>query len=487
MPPHAVPSRQPSPQLALMAAYLLGIPLLLPVLTPGLLAYDGARVLQLGLMPLLAALALRAPVPALSLRMAWGAAALATLGVLSSALAANPAMGLREVLNLASLLAVGAVLASQGQQTLELLPKVGALAVAVYAVPVLGMAVLGATEGLPIAADMPLPGFANRRYLNHVQTVALPLAAFGVLQFRSALGRLLTGAGLVASATLLWITLGRGSLFGLAAALLVWGLCWRRGQADARSNLGVLGGSLALGAVLSALLQEWSGGLAQAAGLARDAGPVELASDHSRFSLWIRAWDMATASPWLGVGPMHYAMGNHPKAAHPHNEPLQWLAEWGWPATLLAALLLAMLARAAWRRQRSSAGQQATLGAAVLAAWACVFVDSWFSGLWVMPVSQTWLAALIGFSWAWWVASAPETATAPTPAVRRWHGLPLLLTGALLVQTLPELIRLPEHLQDVKRAFPGDGPRPRFWSHGQIGPANPTTPATTPATPAPHP
>lgn len=459
-------SRLTNPVVIAIAGYLLAIPLLAPLAGSDLSAYDVARVIQIMLLPVMATLGVRAAAPALSRHLRRALFTLSALGLLSCALAANPWMALREFLNLACLVAIGAVLAAQGRDTLEWLPKAAALAVMAYAMPVLGMALIGATQGLPLDAELPLPGFANRRYFNHVQTVALPLAVYGVLCFQSLLLRTLTGLGLLASLVLLWITLGRGSLLGMAAALAVLGILWVRGRREVRPAVFILLGGLLAAAMLSALIQSLAASASQASGFGRAPAAAELSSDHSRFGLWQRAWDMAATSPWFGAGPMHYAYGHPEKAAHPHNMPLQLLAEWGVPATLLIGVIWICVMTAMARRLRASSGSDLQFGACLLACWASVFVDSWFSGLWVMPVSQMWLATLMGLSWAW---LSPK----PLPTVaasRRWHVVPLLLTGALLLHTLPELLRLHSHLESIKLS---DGARPRFWFHGQFdGPAS---------------
>jgi putative inorganic carbon (hco3(-)) transporter len=465
VPAMSTASRPNNPVALAVASYLLAVPLLLTLVGSDLSSYDAARVAQLVVMPLIAALGVRTAMPRPPIRLRWAALALAVLGLLSCVLSANPWMALREFLNLACLGAVGFVLAAQRDDALELLPRAAALAVMAYAVPTLGMAVVGALHGLPLGADLPLPGFANRRYLNHVQTVALPLAACGVLLFRSPALRLLTGLGLLVSMVLLWITLGRGSLLGFALASAVLAALWWRGRREVRPLALVFGVCLLLAGPLAAALQALVAPLAQASGMGRTAVALELASDHSRFSLWWKAWDMLVQSPLLGAGPMHYAYGNHEKAAHPHSLPLQLLAEWGLPATLLVGLLCAWLVIALVRRLRTAAGADAQLGAGLLATWAAVLVDSWFSGLWVMPVSQMWLAALLGLSWAWLLQGELP---APT-ATRRWNLTPLLLSSALLLHTLPELVELRSHLALVKQAFPGEGARPRFWSQGHFG------------------
>lgn len=460
------PTRLTNPTVIAMAAYLLAVPLLLSFAGSDWSSYDAARVAQLVLFPVIAALGIRSALPSIPRHVQWAVCALAALGLLSCGFAANPWMALREFLNLASLLAMGAVLAAQRDDALQWLPKVAAVAVMAYALPTLGLALMGAAQGLPLAADLPLPGFANRRYFNHVQTVALPLAVYGVVAFRSRPLRLLTGAGLLASMVLLWITMGRGSLLGFAASLVVLGMLWMRGHREARPLFLLFFGGLAFAAVLAFVVQAAAVPLAQESGMWRAPADLELSSDHSRFGLWQRAWNLAVASPLLGAGPMHYAFGNHEKATHPHSLPLQLLAEWGFPATLLIGLIWVWLMLAMVRRLRNSTGTNLQLGIGLLACWAAVFVDSWFSGLWVMPVSQTWLVAMLGLTGAW--LAHHEQPKAP-PLTRRWNVLPLLLSGALLLHALPELVQHRAHVEMTKKDFPSEGARPRFWWYGNFG------------------
>jgi O-antigen ligase len=49
---------------------------------------------------------------------------------------------------------------------------------------------------------------------------------------------------------------------------------------------------------------------------------------------------MALQNPWLGVGPLHFSSVRNPIAAHPHQAILQWLAEWGFIATILALTII---------------------------------------------------------------------------------------------------------------------------------------------------
>ncbi|WP_444763983.1 O-antigen ligase family protein [Roseateles sp.] len=435
-------------------------------------AYDAARATQLALVPVIAALGLARAIPVLPHRIRWATTGLAVLGLLSCMFAANSWMALREFLNLACVLALGALLAAQGVEAMRWLPKIASLAVMAYAAPVLCMALVSAAHGVPVGADLPLPGFANRRYFNHVQTVALPLAVYGVITFRSGALRVLTGFGLLASMVLLWITLGRGTLLAFAATLAVLGaLCLTR-RREVRSPFSIFATCFTLGGLLAAALQALAAPVGHIFSVGRETQSLDLVSDNSRFGLWARAWDMALQSPLLGAGPMHYAYGNHEKAAHPHSLPLQLLAEWGFPATLLIGLVGVWLMQALTRKLRAASGADHQLGACLIACWTAVFVDSWFSGLWVMPVSQMWLAMLLGLSWAW----LSHDRVSKKPIARRWTLMPLMLSSALILHTLPELIQLSSHLESVKQAFPGEGARPRFWSHGQFGPPHLSSP-----------
>jgi O-antigen ligase len=173
---------------------------------------------------------------------------------------------------------------------------------------------------------------------------------------------------------------------------------------------------------------------------------------------------MMQANPLFGVGPMHYsAVWNH-IGAHPHQAILQFLAEWGIPATglLLFSILLGM-----WlglNRIRSTPNYlDAALWLALMASLILAQVD----GVFVMPYTEGWLAILAGLALARWQGSVETTAA--VFSLRRTMFLMLLLLaiaviGRILVVDVPQL-------HDTSRKFYQEhniGSPPRFWDQGWI-------------------
>lgn len=76
--------------------------------------------------------------------------------------------------------------------------------------------------------------------------------------------------------------------------------------------------------------------------------------DSSRWPLWVRAWEIVMAHPWLEAGPLHFAhFGRDLQiGAHPHNWVLQIACEWGIPALLclMSAIALGFKALLATRQ-----------------------------------------------------------------------------------------------------------------------------------------
>ena len=156
-------------------------------------------------------------------------------------------------------------------------------------------------------------------------------------------------------------------------------------------------------------------------------------------------------------------------------EPLtkQLAAEWGVP---MLALVITFAAVGLWRMRRAvraeNCAQQAVVGAGLWAACVAVAVDSCLSGNFVMPMSQMWIALLIGWSAAWTRGRAPVSHESPRIAV------PIAMMGALVTAALalqlwaPWAVRhqvsdMDGYLNTVRaNVVRNDHDSPRFWSHG---------------------
>lgn len=444
-----------------VAAWLLAVPLLLPVLGTSATAHDLSRALQTGLLAICAVAALPAVATA---RWRWPLVLLLLAAATATLRADRLDMAWREAATLLGLLAVAVVVAQALAQAgpRELLRWAVVAASGLYALAVLAVALVAGAADAPVQHAELIFGYVNRRHFNHVQTVAVLLCLLIAVEDTDARLRRLAIATAVCSLALLVLTLGRATILAGVAGVLAaaWtARSWRLLQTAAAAAAAGL-------ALQLTVFQLWPLAWGAAAAAPVDQAVGHLTSDESRFELW--AWAVATwrEAPWFGVGPMHLAQRFNGIVAHPHNLPLQTLAEWGLMSTALAASLWGGFLLQLWRVGRQSPG-----AAGGLALMVAVAVDSLFSGNAVMPVSQVWLAVATG-----WAAHALNaSAEAPPPARRRGrafvaHGLlalalmaqPVVLAGV----TASDWPGLTARLDATLERFPSAQRSPRFWSQG---------------------
>ena len=317
------------------------------------------------------------------------------------------------------------------------------------------------------------PNFSNRRFLDQTLTWTLPLI---VLPWMRASGQgPLPRIGLYLIAAGWWMLLfasdGRGTAFGvtvgLAAAVAVMGSrvrTWLVRQIGAAAG----GGALYLLVFV---------------GIAPDHGKIlARITDAGRLELWSAALRLAKDHPWLGVGPMQYAADAPVLSAHPHNAILQWLAEWGTPATVVMALFVAM-AIVAWVRQcralprNTSEIADRVARSALTAALAGALAHAMVSGIIVMPLSQLLLVVICG--WAWGVYRAACAAAPPAPTLLR---VVVPVAGLLAAGFLAQFAwrHLPPPAEPWRPGL-ADACRdqPRFWMRGRLADVLPLAPGET--------
>lgn len=463
--------------ISVVVAMLWAMPLLHPVWPAGNTGHDMQRMLQVPLLALASiAWALRPAVrPAVegspgsrSLRSQAVSLALLGLVLMSAAMAAYPLIALRELALFGGLAVLALSLATRLDSKVAATRALRALVVGatVYAVLVLCMLALARLTGAPYAPWEALMGFDNPRFLNHAQTVALPLLGVVAAQRGGGRWRALAWLALVLSGMLLFLTFGRATLVALFVGAVTAGVFFgRRGW---RCVLSLML-PLALGFALLWLIYQL---LMPTVGTAIDV--TEVAKVHRRDYLAQVSLDLITRAPWLGVGPMHFAHWYNGEASHPHNVYLQVLSEYGIPASLL---MFALAGRWIWRRLRplrTADDASLPLAAGLWMATIGVLVDGMFSGNFVMPMSQLWIAVLLALLMAWprlqGVASGVASpAPASRPAPWRW-----LVVAAMLALTT---VTWRESLGTDRPSLPTDGAvdmipalkhstNPRFWSDG---------------------
>jgi len=453
--------RMPSAALLVAVAYLCLAPLALPTS----LAHDQGRLLQVGLLAGVALLTLldRASGTALPAWLTRGGLAILALAGLSTLRAARPSAAAQEValmLGLAGLI----VQAYRSARTGPVAWAYGGLLAGSCAYFALTTGIYAAllVDGGPLNARLLHLGFDNPRFFNHCQTLAIPILAGWSLTAQSRLHRTLAAGIISMHFAWLFMDLARASLLALTVATL-W-CAWVGARPLWRRLLVCMFAGVVLNIVVFILLPA----LLERSWTTHFASPQELTSSHSRDLLLSAALDLARSHPWLGAGPMHFATLVHPKGAHPHNLYLQWAAEYGLPSLLLLLLLLAKplwRATALLRRQSSSLPPMAApLGAALLAA----LIDAGFSGNFVMPLSQIWIALTYGLLLAALPIDARQGGARPA---LRWllPGLLLVSQAWLFVQAWQQWRHIPPRISSSSPVATADErPRPRFWQQGWL-------------------
>jgi O-antigen ligase len=315
-------------------------------------------------------------------------------------------------------------------------------------------------------------GYINRRFFNHVQTVALPLAA--VALHSPATGKAWRFAAwvcLISGFALLFFSGGRGTFVSIIGASLLSALWMGRStwRCIRPLALGLLAGFFVY-MLLFVQLPFWVGLPASADLVAR---AQEGGSVSARFELWHLALSFVRESPCFGIGPMHFAHRIHPDAAHPHNIYLQLAAEWGLPVLILlltgAGVALVRFAKVV-RATKDSC--ERCVGGSLLIACVAILLDGIVSGNFVMPVSQVWIAVCAGMALRWVLRHTPPEANATMrPTVRAWPGR--VCAGLLFAVAVVQLVllfrdawSLEELLQRAAALSVNDYLNPRFWSNG---------------------
>jgi len=461
-----------------LAGYVVIAPSISPL--PSLIPYNEKRALQVGLLLVVGVVLLVSqrsreewlstfwglPFPA---RVGLGT--VVGVGIVSSALAPAPFYAVLELghfvlLFIAAGVVASAVRRSEGQTERVLLGGVvvSALLYAVYFFVSYG--VFAALPVLEIGRDT-VSGFANARFFNQYQTWTLPLLVGAVLviprRWRAPRGAVF---GLAA---LWWALIFVSNVRGTVTAVGVAGLgAWLLFGRGAYRWVGIQVAAVAVGGGLYYILFHLAGGA-----IPEVAERFSKVGQSRRLQHWRKCLDMAWAHPWFGGGPMHYAWPpfDFAKAAHPHNAFMQWLAEWGIPATGIMSGLTVWGGWTWFQQEQNDAktaseranGLRVALVGAILAGTAHAMV----SGLLVTPVSQMLLVLVGGWAWGRY---RPENG--PTKGFSRSaHAvLAVLLIGSLGIvgSSFRDLSMAKERRVAFHEAADREALSPRYWQQGYL-------------------
>lgn len=408
--------------------------------------HDDQRLLQIGfLLALAAALVVTGRASALTALLTpvarWLLGGFFALGTLSAALALSPRHAFYEVSSLLLLavlaLAVGAEIARDRAEGMPRLLRAIGFVCLLYGFKIVVVYLSAFSLGQRVDAGDLAPGFNNYRFLNHAQTVTLPLLVLLYLLTPAASRMRWTWFALAALWwAVLYGTAARGSWLGLfAGCVLALVLRHRHALAFVRTMAFAALAGAAIYLVFFMLLPSLAG-LGAFGEFSHVVERTVADPASGRLNLWRRALELVAAHPWLGVGPLHFAHygAELHGGAHPHNWLLQIAAEWGLPALLclVAAIGLALrgLVRSAGQIGAGDLRNQDTL-AALCAAGGALLVDGLVSGSIVMPQSQLVIALYIGCALGWSAAFRSAVAPAGSGQVARAAAV-IVVLGAML-------------------------------------------------------
>ncbi|WP_233993982.1 O-antigen ligase family protein [Salinibacter altiplanensis] len=254
----------------------------------------------------------------------------------------------------------------------------------------------------------------------------------------------------------------RGTIVAMGVAAVGVGLLFRQ---EAKRWLLVQAAGLLLGVFLYYLLFSTGGG----------PPVVEKFSEGGTYSgrlqLWTTSLELAWAHPWLGAGPMHFAWPpfHFATGAHSHNALLQWLAEWGFPSTVVMTGLavwggwrwMRQEARAAKRASGEANGIRVALVGSVLAAASHAMV----SGLLVTPISQVFLALVGGWAWGRYQFQQEPT-TVPSSMSHAVLCVLLVVSMGVVGSSLKDLTTVDERRDALLEAVDRNRFSPRYWGQG---------------------
>lgn len=462
---------------ALACLYLMFSPVWLPRIAPRM--YDNARALELAMLCLVCLLFVlpsvsRAVAEAwLGLRagVRWLVLAFLAGGALSALASAAPHTGVQQVAANTQLVAllflVCAAVRSEGAAVEKPLAAALIAGAALFTLKFWVTYTLYFLEHKEFSWISPFMDFANVRFFGQYQAYVLLLMVLPIpLLALKGFWRWLVYFIAANFWALQWMVGSRAVWAGFIAAMVVTTLVLpgRRGRWVAMQAVPMVAGGL-IYAVFALTLQGSPGATPIPAinSIMERSGE----SNTERLTLARAAIGLAAEHPLAGVGPGQFGTNySATRAAHPHNTPLQLLAEYGVPVGAAGIALGALLVVYAVRQVRQRSIQQFDAVSTMLgAALVMGLVDALFSGNLLMPHSQVCLAVIAG-----WMLGRQQPAP-PIPYLsagrqREWRtgialsvGMAAFVSMVLAVEYLSLIVDMP---------YPPALRVPNFWQYGRF-------------------
>jgi hypothetical protein len=201
---------------------------------------------------------------------------------------------------------------------------------------------------------------------------------------------------------------------------------------------------------------------------------------HERILLWKTAVDYIGREPLTGIGPMHYAYEKNVHA-HPHNGPLQIASEYGLIIFLsflfvLINFLIRWISstfRLASRMSKANELARRAIDYRLLLFFSLIsgLAYSMVSGVFVMPMPQTMMAIIFGFSVGTLISEENSSINLLSSIlIQIACGLTLIFLTIVITPHLSTRVLNPFYATFIPKTVSG----PRYWELGglQQSPSN---------------
>ncbi|MEX0661119.1 MAG: O-antigen ligase family protein [Balneolaceae bacterium] len=301
--------------------------------------------------------------------------------------------------------------------------------------------------------------FDNKRFFNHTQTWTLPLLV-GLLTYlqKQNYEKIIRGLLFLLTACwwmLLFVTTGRGAIFGIVVSLILLAVIWRKDVYAFVKNT-VL--SLSAGGVLYYVMFILP---------VDKIGQTIFRIESSRPFRFLGALEVWWQNPLFGLGPMHYAqIGKSQFVGHPHNFYLQFLSEWGIFAFIALACLAVTGMIFIYKNYSKTKEASRNRIIYITLTWSLLagLIHAFFSGVMMTPMSQMWFVLIV----AWFLGYGRKIIADNVIGIR-FNYLTMIYVFFLIIvlwMVSYDIFNLTEIYEKYLTDYPHQSFKPRFWVQG---------------------
>ena len=336
-----------------------------------------------------------------------------------------------------------------------------------FSVAFLSALVAGMSQGV-IDYQTLFVGFDNRRFINQFQSISLPILLVAPLFLKTSKWQSL-GLSLISA---FWVMLiivsdGRGVIFASILGIVISGIIFPSHRKKWwLHTIKICVGGLALFILFDLVLSEFQ----------VIAGDLTRITSGGRLKIWLEVLTIIKEAPFLGIGPMHYAIYPHSSVpAHPHNISLQLMLEWGIPSFFLMMIIVcSSFINWSSKLRKTTKDKNSIIFVALCSSFIAAIVHGHLSGVFVMPLSQISFVVVCG--WMLGLYSSEESKKIEKNSYKTVILIPtfLALAGMLngshphiINQLTTERIEIEDKHLYLNGQYPS-AKQPRFWLRTQI-------------------